>query len=83
MSVIKLTLSIPEDVLVQAKSYSQKTKQPLSQLVSRYFLILSQSLRSKKYLSKASLKTQRVTGIAKSSKSDDDLLFESLKDKYL
>lgn len=79
----KLTLSIPKDLLVEAKSYSQRTHQPLSQLVSRYFAILARSLKRKKGSTDVTPTVKRVTGLAKSTKDDGELLFEALSSKHL
>lgn len=80
MSATKLTLSIPEDVLASAKAYSKKTKQPLSQLVTRYFRVFSPK---KDAVSKKSSRIQNLTGIIPSSASpDDQLLLQALTKKY-
>lgn len=41
MSLVKLTLTVPQDVLEQAKKYAAKKRVSLSQIVSNYFLYLS------------------------------------------
>lgn len=80
MHASKLTLSIPKQVLKEAKSYSKKTRQPLSQLVSRYFLALSHQETSVKHIAP---KTAQVTGLIKASeKKDKDVLLEALLEKY-
>ncbi len=78
MSTVKLTLSIPERLLAEAKAYAIKAGQPLSQLVSRYFAILSGQEKE----ASISPRVRRITGIAKGSKADDELLTEALKGKY-
>lgn len=83
MMTSKLTLSIPKNILDEAKVYSRKTHQPLSRLVSRYFSALTQTLGHKSTdKDRITSKVRRLTGIAKSSRSDDELLFEALSDKY-
>lgn len=80
MHAAKLTLSIPKQVLKEAKSYSKKTRQPLSQLVSRYFSALSHPEISDKNIAP---KTAQVTGLVKASEQKDkDVLLEALLEKY-
>lgn len=79
MPAAKLTLSIPGNVLTRAKSYSRKTGQPLSRLVSRYFNALGDASGSR---DEVTPKVRRVTGLVKSKKRDEDLLFEALASKY-
>lgn len=83
MAITKVTLSIPQEILDEAKVYSQKTKQPLSQLVTRYFAVLTRGLKAKKTREGVAPKVAQVTGLAKSEKEDEELLFEALRDKYL
>lgn len=83
MATTKVTLSIPKEILTEAKIYSQKTKQPLSQLVTRYFAILARGLKLRKTKEGIAPKVAQVTGLAKSEKEDEELLFEALRDKYL
>lgn len=78
MNTTKLTLSIPKKLLINAKAYSKKTSQPLSQLVSRYFLALSHDLKDVAVSSKVA----RITGLAKSNKNDEELLSEAFSSKY-
>lgn len=82
MNTTKLTLSIPKKVLSLAKAYSAKTDQPLSQLVSRYFLLLAKTNSDDDRHFAISDRVKSVTGIAKSSVDDDELLFKSLNKKY-
>lgn len=83
MQIAKLTLSIPKTVLDEAKVYSRKTHQPLSRLVSRYFSVLAHALSHKSAdKDRITTKVRRLTGIAKSMRKDDDLLFEALSQKY-
>lgn len=82
MDATKLTLSIPGKLLVDAKAYSQKTHQPLSRLVSHYFSVLVQALRSKESQMPISAKVRTATGIVQSKKEEDKLLFEALQEKY-
>ena len=82
MSTSKLTLSIPKKLLLQAKSYSRKTHRPLSQLVSEYFRTLANPLESNEADKKISKRVLAVTGLAKSSKTEKELLFEALEEKY-
>lgn len=77
----KLTLSIPKEVLHQAKLYSKRTHQPLSQLVSRFFTKLAKESDSAP--KNISAKVKMVTGIAKTDRDDTDALIEALSEKYL
>lgn len=79
MPVAKLTLSIPPKVLLRAKSYSRRTGQPLSRLVSRYFSALSGAGEGREAITP---KVRRVTGLVTSKKRDEEILFEALASKY-
>lgn len=79
----KLTLSIPKKLLWEAKLYSRKTRQPLSRLVSRYFSLLALNLARGKGQDAVTSKVRQMTGLAKSDRSEKELLFDSLKRKYL
>jgi len=79
MSTVKLTLSIPEKLLSEAKEYAERVGEPLSRLVSRYFSVLSEQGGEGAAVSP---KVRRVTGIAKSDRAGKELLFESFKGKY-
>lgn len=81
METTKLTLSIPKKVLRGAKTYSQKTHQPLSQLVTHYFSVLIQSFK-KNDPHGVTPRVQNITGIVRSSESAEDLLFDALTKKY-
>lgn len=81
MSTVKLTLSIPKNILLKAKDYSSKCRRPLSQLVSDYFTALTSSVE-KEDRTLISKRVLSVTGLAKSARKEDDLLFEVLKKKY-
>lgn len=83
MSTAKLTLSIPKNLLGEAKVYSQKTHQPLSRLVSHYFSLLTLKWRDKEGGDLVTSRVKQITGIAKSDRGEKDLLFESLRSKYL
>ena len=78
--MVKLTLSVPEKVLIRAKVYSRKTRQPLSRLVSRYFALLSR--KTEDGVHPITPKVRQVTGLVKSNKADEDLLLEALGSKY-
>ena len=80
MSTLKLTLSIPEKVLAGAKSYSKRTHQPLSRLVSRYFAILCRGGTDD--ADPVTSRVKQATGLVKSDKGKEDLLFEALASKY-
>lgn len=75
----KLTLSIPVNLVKAAKSYSNKAKRPLSQLISQYFTVLTMKLD----VNDIPEKVAKVTGLAKSSDSDADLLWTAVAEKYL
>jgi len=83
MKPTKLTLSIPKDLVEQAKNYSHKVNKSLSYLVSRYFEGFSIHSKKQKIKSSISLTVQKVTGIAKSQKNESKILFEALEEKYL
>lgn len=80
MNMRKLTLSIPKNILSDAKRYSRRTRQPLSRLVSRYFAVLSQPRTRTGH--QITSRVKRVTGIAKSHKTDEQLLLDALAAKY-
>ena len=83
MRMAKLTLSVPQDLLYEAKKYSQQARRPLSRLVSQYFSLLSKSLSKKKESPDLiSTKVRQLTGIVKSNRSEEELLFEALHHKY-
>lgn len=82
METSKLTLSIPKKILLEAKAYSHKTRQPLSRLVSRYFSLLGKNMKAKKGEGPITPRVKQVTGLAKSGKSDENLLFDALTQKY-
>lgn len=78
----KLTLSIPKGTLELAKIYSKKTRRSLSELVRQYFMTLSQGVSSEGEFGKIAPQVRRVTGLAMSDKSDDQLLWEAMKEKH-
>lgn len=79
----KLTLSIPKKVLLDAKHYSRVAHRPLSQLVSEYFTALSKGLHlPKNKKQEISPQVLRVTGLAKTTKQEKELLWEVLSQKY-
>jgi len=83
METTKLTLSIPKRVLLEAKTYSQKTGQPLSRLVGRYFSLLASNLKKKGATDdEVTPKVRRVTGIARSRHDEKELLSGALLQKY-
>ena len=79
MNTVKLTLSIPERVLVEAKAYSRRVGEPLSRLVSRYFTLLSRQEGTGSSIASC---VRRVTGIVRSSKTAKELLSEAFEEKY-
>lgn len=86
MNTVKLTLSIPKKLLMDAKAYSQKTHQPLSRLVARYFALLARHSSGgegeKDNSEHITRRVKNVTGIAKSSQDEKEILFEQLTRKY-
>lgn len=83
MSATKLTLSIPKTLLLEAKVYSRKAGQPLSRLVSRYFALLARSVHPPGKTGEITPRVKQLTGLARSGKSEEELLFEALSDKHL
>lgn len=75
----KLTLSIPLNLVKAAKAYSQKTRQPLSRIISQYFSVLTTGLSVDGIPSAVT----NVTGLAKSVSTDDELLMAAMKSRYL
>lgn len=81
MNTTKLTLSIPKNLVEEAKVYSRKTRQPLSRLVSRYFALLSRKGR-KKETSSITMKVKKATGLVHTEKKEREVLLEALSQKY-
>lgn len=83
MGIAKLTLSVPKNLLEEAKAYSRKTHQPLSRLVSHYFSVLSRiGTRKDTKDSIITLRVRGITGLVKSEASDKQLLLDALSHKY-
>ncbi|MBI2981029.1 MAG: hypothetical protein HYY44_01785 [Deltaproteobacteria bacterium] len=82
MNTTKLTLSIPKDLLEEAKIYSRKARQPLSRLVSRYFSLLSRRGKTQEASSGITSKVKKVTGLSRSEKTEKEILFDALSHKY-
>ena len=75
----KLTLSMDDSVINQAKTYLQTENQSLSKLIEDYFRTLVSVKIDKK--PKTSILSE-ITGIAKSPKSSEKLIEEYLTEKY-
>lgn len=82
MAAVKLTLSIPRAVLAGAKAFARRTRQPLSQLTSRYYHILARSMPRQRGKPILTPRVRQATGLGKSHRSADDLLLEALQEKY-
>lgn len=75
----KLTLSIDQNLVKQAKKHLQKEGQSLSGLVEDYFRLLIKIQKNKK--SSGSIVNQ-LTGIAKSTKNPREVIADYLNEKY-
>jgi hypothetical protein len=85
--VTKLTLTIDEDVIVQAKRYAQKKNRSVSKIVEEYLKNVSEleSLKTTEINYDAKL-TNSIVGMFKTEyagQSYDDLLESSLSERYL
>ena len=83
----KLTLTIDEDVIVQAKKYAQKKNRSVSKIVEEYLKNVSEleSVKTSTINYNAKL-TNSVVGMFKKEydgQSYDDLLMSSLAERYL
>ncbi len=78
----KLTLTLDNQVIEQAKAYSKQNRISLSKLVEFYFKSIS---GPDKELNKIPPITKELSGIAKfeTNKSDKELLSEALNKKFL
>ena len=83
MSTLKLTLTVPEKILAEAKVYSKRSGQSLSRLVSRYLAVLSGSLRVRNgEADQVTPRVRQITGLAKGTESEKEILFQALSHKY-
>ena len=75
----KLTLSVPESSVRQAKHYARKNKTTVSALVDRFFCTLDPQDSSNTPL------TESLVGIAKmpNGMNEKEVLTEAISDKYL
>jgi hypothetical protein len=83
----KLTLTIDENVIVQAKKYAQKKSRSVSKIVEEYLKNVSEleSMNNVEIKYDAKL-TKSIVGMFKkeySGQSYDDLLESSLSERYL
>ena len=83
----KLTLTIDENVIVQAKKYAQKKNRSVSKIVEEYLKNVSEleSMNNVELKYDAKL-TKSIVGMFKkeySGQSYDDLLESSLSERYL
>ncbi len=83
----KLTLSIKDSVIHQAKAYAKKQGVSLSYLVESYLSATFMPCKKKKSTKQMGAMTQQLMGIAKTKKKltkpDDEVLTDELIEKYL
>lgn len=81
----KLTLSLDEKVIQQAKRYAKKQNRSLSGLVEDYFrgLIQASLEKNAERMELNSPLTNSLSGIAQTKKSEQDLIADYLKEKHL
>ena len=79
----KLTLTLDNDVIVNAKHYAKENGISLSKMVEHYFKGISNNTTSSKH--NIPPITKELSGYAKinTTKSDKDLLVAALESKYL
>lgn len=79
----KLTLTLDNDVIVNAKHYAKENGISLSKMVEHYFKGISKNIPSTK--EKIPPITKELSGYAKITtvKSDKELLVAALESKYL
>ena len=84
MNTTKLTLTIPKEIFGRANTYSKKTKQSLSEIITDYLNILSPNLKPRKK-HKITKRVKKLTGILKTSKkiNEKEMLQQILEEKYL
>jgi hypothetical protein len=85
--VTKLTLTIDEDVIIQAKKYAQKKNRSVSKIVEEYLKNVSEleSFQNSEINYEGKL-TSTIVGMFKkeySGQSYDEILESSLTEKYL
>jgi hypothetical protein len=85
--VTKLTLTIDEDVIVQAKKYALKKNRSVSKIVEEYLKNISdlESIKNTEINYEAKI-TSSIVGMFKkeyTGQSYDDLLESSLTDRFL
>ena len=83
----KLTLTIEEEIIVQAKKYAQKKHRSVSKIVEDYLKNVSEmeSIQNKE-LKNIGKRTKNISGMFKNEykgQSYQDLLESSLAEKYL
>jgi len=79
----KLTLTVEEEIIAEAKAYAKRRGQSLSDLVENYFKLLTKENRTVKP-KQLSPRIRRLRGILKVEKNYDyrDELEEELSKKY-
>ncbi len=83
----KLTLTIEEEIIVQAKNYAQKKHRSVSKIVEDYLKNVSEmEIIQNKELKNVGKRTKSISGMFKNEykgQSYQDLLESSLTEKYL
>jgi hypothetical protein len=81
----KLTLSIDQNVIENAKKYAKKQKRSVSRLVEEYLSSISSSANKKIEYNTLGPITKELVGIIKENKHTDyeDILTDALMEKYI
>ena len=84
MTTTKLTLAVEPQTIEYAKDYAARHKTSVSALFSRYINALSAEEQGRDFYIPRDSVLSSVAGIASSgrAKTDDDLRYEALADKY-
>ena len=88
MASVKLTLSIPDSILAEAKAFSARTKKSISQMVAEYLSSITRKDAQKMVSPSTHPLVLKMTGIAKpkgkyAKMSDKELLTTALQEKHL
>ncbi len=81
MSLVKLTLTIPKDILEEAKKYASYKNTSLSQIISNYFQYLTQKSEAGDQAISPEIKKLMGSIKTDSNLSYDELLQESIAHK--
>jgi hypothetical protein len=80
----KLTLTIEETVIAQAKEYAQKRNRSVSRIVEEYLRSISDTSNDINFLALKSPKTDSISGIfADDGRPYEEMLEEAVKEKFL